>query len=513
MSEDRWERLLGYLRRARARSTFDDEERAYRLEVASELRGVLELAGEGGPWRERLDNVLKGFFAGRRYDLTSARLRVWLREAATSEAFGDAVRLFLDPATDPVARVGAFAGAIEDEQRRLTIAPERPTIPDLERETFLAFASLLNFASAPEALPVVRPDLFNLLEQTLGYEWTFKISAVEQYERHLAFAEDVRSRLAGAGIEARDMIDTQSLIQIGGHEADFWALDPERHAGIGRGKPRAAVPDGSAYLSVCTVYRDAAADLREWIEFHRLVGVERFFLYDNFSVDNHLEVLAPYLESGIVSVRRWPLFDGLNGQFSANDDCLRWHRYDSRWIAFLDVDEFLFSPTGRSLPEVLADYEEWPAVTSAWVMFGFGGHRTRPAGLVVENYRRRIDVGDGPNYKSIVDPRRVGRCLSTHHFAYPHLSAVDEQLRPVDGPIARSPSFDRLRINHYYRKSEEEFVAKCKRKEAIGRPGRAPTDEELVRMRESEEREGAMDEAILTYLPALREALDRLVPA
>ena len=27
--------------------------------------------------------------------------------------------------------------------------------------------------------------------------------------------------------------------------------------------------------------------MREWIEFHRLMGVERFFLYDHDSVDDH----------------------------------------------------------------------------------------------------------------------------------------------------------------------------------------------------------------------------------
>ena len=48
----------------------------------------------------------------------------------------------------------------------------------------------------------------------------------------------------------------------------------------------------TSYLSICAVYRDEAPYLREWVEFHRLVGVERFFLYNNDSVDEHREVLA-----------------------------------------------------------------------------------------------------------------------------------------------------------------------------------------------------------------------------
>ena len=61
-----------------------------------------------------------------------------------------------------------------------------------------------------------------------------------------------------------------------------------------------AVLESSArtYLGVCAIYRDEGPYLREWIELHRLVGVERFFLYDNGSSDDHLEILAPYRKTG-----------------------------------------------------------------------------------------------------------------------------------------------------------------------------------------------------------------------
>ena len=41
-----------------------------------------------------------------------------------------------------------------------------------------------------------------------------------------------------------------------------------------------AITSSMTYLSICAVYRDEGPYLREWIEFHRLVGVERFYLYD-----------------------------------------------------------------------------------------------------------------------------------------------------------------------------------------------------------------------------------------
>ena len=40
-----------------------------------------------------------------------------------------------------------------------------------------------------------------------------------------------------------------------------------------------------AYLSIWALYQDEAPYMREWIEFHRLMGVEHFFLYDHDSAD------------------------------------------------------------------------------------------------------------------------------------------------------------------------------------------------------------------------------------
>ena len=122
-----------------------------------------------------------------------------------------------------------------------------------------------------------------------------------------------------------------------------------RALAAGRGGPRTVVPCGGgrreivtyagdsrmsgesmAYLSVCAIYRDEEHYLREWIEFHRLVGVERFYLYNNLSVDDHREVLAPYVEAGIVTVTDWT---DEPPQMSAYEHCLETRKEESRWIA------------------------------------------------------------------------------------------------------------------------------------------------------------------------------------
>ena len=74
--------------------------------------------------------------------------------------------------------------------------------------------------------------------------------------------------------------------------------------------------------------------------------MERFFLYDNGSVDGFRQVLAPYVADGIVEAHDW----AERPQYKAYDDCLARHGAEARWIAFIDLDEFLFSPTGARCP-------------------------------------------------------------------------------------------------------------------------------------------------------------------
>jgi hypothetical protein len=263
--------------------------------------------------------------------------------------------------------------------------------------------------------------------------------------------------------------------------------------------------DSRAYLSIGAIYRNEARYMPEWIEFHRLFGVERFYLWNNRSTDDHLEVLAPYIEEGTVVWRDWPMFPG---QIECYGKCVEDYRHDSRWIAFIDLDEFLFSPTGRVLTDVLSDFEAYPGVVVNTLYFGTSGHETPPPGLLIENYTRRLQL-DGPRnrfVKSIVDPERtvsVGRVA--HYFIYADRSrAVDENMQTQHGHGTDEVSVDLLRINHYFTRSQQERNAK------IARPGilhgkLIPNPEQAGERDQRLNRE--VDETLVPYARAVRAAL------
>jgi glycosyl transferase family 92 len=213
-------------------------------------------------------------------------------------------------------------------------------------------------------------------------------------------------------------------------------------------------------LAICAIFKDEARYLAEWVTFHRIQGVEHFYLYDNRSADDWRSALGPEIEAGIVEVQDWPQ---IYPQQGAYNDCLNRHRKQARWIAFIDIDEFLFSPTGKPLPEVLREFEMYPGVVVNWRMFGTNGWKHPPEGLVTENFLMRAPnpYPDHQFVKSIVNPRAAINNAGPHYFQL-RGHPVGEDRVPVQSPF-RTPTADLLRINHYYSKSEEDFRRKTSR--------------------------------------------------
>jgi len=189
-----------------------------------------------------------------------------------------------------------------------------------------------------------------------------------------------------------------------------------------------------AYLSICAIFKDEAPYLPEWIEFHRLVGVERFFLYDNLSADGGREVLEPWVRAGVVSISDCSIPLGQGGQGWAYADALERARGRTRWLAFIDLDEFLFSPGPTPLPDLLGEYEQHPGVVVNWQVYGSSGLTAKPEGLVIESFvkRARMQWVRNRRIKSIVDPTRAVRPIGPHFFEYADGAlAVTEGHEPV----------------------------------------------------------------------------------
>lgn len=273
---------------------------------------------------------------------------------------------------------------------------------------------------------------------------------------------------------------------------------------------------------MAAVARDEGPYLREWLEYHKLMGVGRFYIYDNGSTDDTREVLEPYIRDATVVYRR---IDGYKVQMLAYNDAIRRYGLEAKWMALIDLDEFLVPMVHERVTDFLCDFEQkhfttssfnkYPAIAVNWVMFDSNGHEERPAahgGLVTANYTRvRADhnfaqvVSNDLNVKCIVNPRLVLRWTNPHNGLFVNGStAVTERLEPVYDTKTRVHSAQQIRINHYHCKSRAEYISKLRRNtQFMGRGAYAAFDEGKLNFCG----ETQQDTAIFRFLPALRRAL------
>ena len=92
-------------------------------------------------------------------------------------------------------------------------------------------------------------------------------------------------------------------------------------------------------LAVVAILKNEAPYLKEWLDYHLLAGVDHFYLYDNDSPDNQAEVAEPYIEAGLVDYFYLP---GQKMQLPAYNDALKKFKFQSRYMAFIDCDEFVY---------------------------------------------------------------------------------------------------------------------------------------------------------------------------
>ena len=214
------------------------------------------------------------------------------------------------------------------------------------------------------------------------------------------------------------------------------------------------------YLAVCAIAKNEGAYFEEWIEWHRKLGVEKFYIYDNDSSDNTKEILAPYVESGIVEYTFWT---GKKQQLSTYDDCIDKHRLDTRWIAVIDLDEFIVPIKDKTIPDFLKRFEEFSAVEINWLIYGSGGAQKKDSGTIMERFRHHSEPRHYLNrhVKSIINPRRVFSFTGCHEAARISGRAADSHRMPIKRNFReREPQQDIIRINHYAVKSYEEFLQK-----------------------------------------------------
>lgn len=126
-------------------------------------------------------------------------------------------------------------------------------------------------------------------------------------------------------------------------------------------------------LSICSIFKDEAKNLRSWIDYHRNFGIDHFYLYNIGSRDSFQAVLNPYIREGVVTLINWPAIINqpgntpfytwaLSTQVPAYENAVNFIAIrDTKWLVLLNVNEFLICPQGN-IKDLLNKYDEYPGI-------------------------------------------------------------------------------------------------------------------------------------------------------
>ncbi|MCB2216506.1 glycosyltransferase family 2 protein [Desulfofustis glycolicus] len=170
-------------------------------------------------------------------------------------------------------------------------------------------------------------------------------------------------------------------------------------------------------FSICMIFRNERCVLREWLDHHLLFGCQHFYLIDNGSTDASSLLVQPYVEKGLVDLvhdprpyRQW---------FAYDEHFLPKIRNETKWIAVIDADEFLYPRHGGTLAETLRAREDIDALAVPWLLFGSNGHLAQPE-QIVDSFLQRADYDQigWTSFKTVVRTEALAAPPANHLLSW-----------------------------------------------------------------------------------------------
>ena len=227
-------------------------------------------------------------------------------------------------------------------------------------------------------------------------------------------------------------------------------------------------------VAVLATARNEGPYLLEWVAYHRVIGVEAFFIYSNGNDDGSDKLLQALAGVGLVTGTGSTVGAGGSPQPKAYGQALGLVPgiLDYKWTAVIDLDEFIGFDHRlfRSLPDYLGWHEanDVDSIALNWLVYGSGDMAVRSPAPLASRFTQRLPYIDS-HVKSIT---RTGIMQQSE----PHVPVTSlpgpPTVRNERGDIfvqgaapsfAASPSAGVAWIAHYFFKSAEEFMLKSSR--------------------------------------------------
>lgn len=247
---------------------------------------------------------------------------------------------------------------------------------------------------------------------------------------------------------------------------------------------------------ICAIAKNENLYLRDWVEYHKQLGIDRIFLYDNNDLcgERFEEVIKDYIDSRYVivfdrrGIEKGLVFDENN--INLQNKCYV-ETYNNlqiysnyQWIFFIDIDEYIHIKEG-TLEEYLNSekYKKYDTIVFPWVIYNDNNKLRYTPGKLKDRFPTKADyisdnifvkccVRIGNNIKSpaqflllhfmILEGERVcyesGKPVNwIYERADYNKTGKPEKYKKVSYPVNEVEDCNVV-INHYRYKTLEEYL-------------------------------------------------------
>ena len=205
------------------------------------------------------------------------------------------------------------------------------------------------------------------------------------------------------------------------------------------------------YLSIGCIFKNESMGLYEFIEHNFYHGVDHIYLINDFSTDNFMDILEPYINDGKITLFNNDIVTTDTGRQS-----LIYNKYfkdilpETEWLAIIDIDEYLFSPNDIDIKNIIKKYDNnYNNITVEWINYGSNQCNYQPFSIV-SGFNKHANLGDKDyySYKSIMKTDFI------KNFGI-HSSELDSG-NSIN--LSYTTGKNELFINHYQLQSKEFFI-------------------------------------------------------
>lgn len=211
-------------------------------------------------------------------------------------------------------------------------------------------------------------------------------------------------------------------------------------------------------ICLVAILKDEERFLNEWIIYHRMIGIDHFFLYDDDPALPLKQLLIPHSEyCTIIPWRNSENTVKQGNQLRAYNHAAKNYITTYEWVIFLDADEFIVLNKHSSVPAFLDEHKNHTAISLKWLIFGHNGLFDEPTRLITSSLNRRMSTPS-------TEVKTFTHTAAISNITYPHYCNLKYGSRIIlgeDDIIGNEPG--KAYINHYQCRSFTNWMKRVQR--------------------------------------------------